>query len=124
MQEDRREKLIAYCEREQLPVIEDDVYRDLWIDNPPPKPLKARDLYGNVLYVGSVSKTLSPGLRIGWIVGSESVINRLADLKMQSDYGSSTLSQLVVAEWLSNNFYDSHLDKVREQLRIRRKKLL
>ena len=40
---------------------------------------------------------------------------------MQSDYGSSTLSQLVVAEWLSNNFYDSHLDKVREQLRIRRK---
>lgn len=121
MQEERREKLIAYCEREQLPVIEDDVYRDLWIDNPPPKPLKARDLYGNVLYVGSVSKTLSPGLRIGWIVGSESVINRLADLKMQSDYGSSTLSQLVAAEWLSSNFYNTHLVKVREQLRVRRK---
>ncbi|MBD8027203.1 PLP-dependent aminotransferase family protein [Ureibacillus sp. Re31] len=121
MQEERREKLIAYCEREQLPVIEDDVYRDLWIDNPPPKPLKARDLYGNVLYVGSVSKTLSPGLRIGWIVGSESVINRLADLKMQSDYGSSTLSQLVAAEWLSSNFYNTHLEKVREQLRVRRK---
>ena len=121
MQEKRREKLIAYCEREQLPVIEDDVYHDLWIDSPPPRPLKARDLYGNVLYVGSLSKTLSPGLRIGWIVGSESVINRLADLKMQSDYGSSTLSQLVAAEWLSSNFYDSHLDKLREQLRVRRK---
>lgn len=101
MQEERRKKLITYCEREQLPVIEDDVYRDLWIDTPPPKPLKAMDHYGNVLYVGSLSKTLSPGLRIGWVVGPESVINRLADLKMQSDYGSSTLSQLVAAEWLS-----------------------
>ncbi|WP_375199242.1 PLP-dependent aminotransferase family protein [Bacillus sp. RS11] len=121
MKEDRREKLIAYCEREQLPVIEDDVYRDLWIDNPPPIPLKAMDHFGNVLYVGSLSKTLSPGLRIGWIVGSESVINRLADLKMQSDYGSSTLSQLVAAEWLSSNFYDDHLHKVREQLKTRRK---
>lgn len=121
MQEERRKKLITYCEREQLPVIEDDVYRDLWIDTPPPKPLKAMDHYGNVLYVGSLSKTLSPGLRIGWVVGSESVINRLADLKMQSDYGSSTLSQLVAAEWLSSNSYDDHLEKVREQLSIRRK---
>lgn len=121
MQEERRQKLMAYCEREQLPVIEDDVYRDLWIDNPPAKPLKAMDHYGNVLYVGSLSKTLTPGLRIGWVVGSESVINRLADLKMQSDYGSSTLSQLVAAEWLSSNLYEAHLDKVREQLTIRRK---
>ncbi|MGE8034061.1 PLP-dependent aminotransferase family protein [Lysinibacillus sp. NPDC093692] len=121
MQEERRQELMAYCEREQLPVIEDDVYRDLWIDNPPPKPLKAMDHYGDVLYVGSLSKTLSPGLRIGWVVGSESVINRLADLKMQSDYGSSTLSQLVAAEWLSSNLYEDHLDKVREQLNIRRK---
>ncbi|MDX8044811.1 PLP-dependent aminotransferase family protein [Gracilibacillus sp. S3-1-1] len=121
MQEKRREELIRYCEREQLPVIEDDVYRDLWIDTPPPEPLKARDHHGNVLYLGSLSKTLSPGLRIGWIVGSESVINRLADLKMQLDYGSSTFSQLIAAEWLTSGLYDRHLEYVREQLMIRRK---
>lgn len=124
MQEKRRDELIEYCEREQLPIIEDDVYRDLWIDTLPPEPLKSRDRHGNVLYLGSLSKSLSPGLRIGWVVGSESVINRLADLKMQSDYGSSTLSQLVAAEWLSSGLYEQHLQNVREQLRIRRRTAL
>lgn len=120
MGEKRRGELVEYCEREQLPIIEDDVYRDLWMDAPPPTPLKSRDHYGNVLYLGSLSKTLSPGLRIGWMVGPESVINRLSDLKMQTDYGSSTLSQLVAAEWLSSGLYDRHMEKVREQLKIRR----
>ena len=120
MQEIRRKELMEYCVRQQLPIIEDDVYRDLWIDNPPPEPLKARDQHGNVLYLGSLSKTLSPGLRIGWVVGPESVIDRLADLKMQSDYGSSTLSQLVATEWLSSGLYDYHLENIREQLMIRR----
>lgn len=124
MQKKRRRELIEYCEREQLPVIEDDVYRDLWIDTKPPEPLKSMDYYGNVLYLGSLSKTLSPGLRIGWVVGSESVINRLADLKMQSDYGSSTLSQLVATEWLSSGLYDQHLETVREQLKVRRRTAL
>ncbi|CDQ39928.1 MULTISPECIES: PLP-dependent aminotransferase family protein [Virgibacillus] len=120
MQKKRREELIKYCEREQLPIIEDDVYRDLWMDSSPPESLKSMDCHGNVLYLGSLSKTLSPGLRIGWIVGSESVINRLADLKMQSDYGSSTLSQHVATEWLSSGLYDQHLETVREQLKVRR----
>lgn len=121
MQEKRRKELIQYCVKEQLPVIEDDVYRDLWIDSPPPAPLKANDHHGNVLYLGSLSKSLSPGLRIGWVVGSDSVIDRLADLKMQSDYGSSTLSQEVAAEWLSSGLYEHHLITVREQLKIRRR---
>ncbi|MFD1412278.1 MocR-like pyridoxine biosynthesis transcription factor PdxR [Oceanobacillus jeddahense] len=124
MEESRREELMEYCIREQIPVIEDDVYRDLWMDNVPPEPLKARDRHGNVLYIGSLSKTLSPGLRIGWIVGPESVIDRLADLKMQLDYGSSTLSQLTAEMWLSSGMYEHHLENVRKQLRIRRKKAI
>ncbi len=63
----RRKELINICNNEKLPIIEDDVYGELWIDEPPPETLKSIDTNGNVLYVGSVSKTLSPGLRIGWL---------------------------------------------------------
>lgn len=120
----RRERLLAACQQEGLPILEDDVYRDLWLDSPPPAPLKALDKSGSVLYIGSLSKTLSPGLRIGWITGPQPVIERLADIKMQSDYGSSALSQQVAAEWLASGMYDRHVEELRSQLRYRRDKAL
>lgn len=116
----RRQQLLGTAEKEQLPIIEDDVYGDLWLDEAPPFPLKAADKFGNVLYISSLSKSLSPGLRIGWLVGPQSVIERLADLKMQTDYGSSSLSQMVALEWLSSGLYERHLGKIRHQLRLRR----
>ncbi|GIM45123.1 putative HTH-type transcriptional regulator YdfD [Collibacillus ludicampi] len=120
MSEERRRELLEICEKERLPIIEDDVYRELWLDSPPPPPLKSMDKNGLVLYLGSISKTLSPGFRIGWVVAPEPVIERLADIKMQTDYGSSSLSQWAVAEWLSSGLYHQHLEKVREELRTRR----
>ncbi|MDU4959038.1 MAG: PLP-dependent aminotransferase family protein [Sporomusaceae bacterium] len=120
MSERRRRDLVALCQREQLPILEDDVYRELWLDEPPPPPLKALEAEGLVLYLGSLSKSLSPGLRIGWIVGPEPVIERLADVKMQTDYGASSLSQWAAAEWLASGSYQHHLKTVRAQLRSRR----
>ncbi|MEK3894829.1 MULTISPECIES: MocR-like pyridoxine biosynthesis transcription factor PdxR [Bacillus] len=120
MSKKRREEILAFSEQQHLPIIEDDIYRELWIDAPPPAPMKAMDKNGRVLYIGSFSKTLSPGLRIGWIVGPEPVIERLSDIKMQTDYGSSSLSQRVAAEWLTSGLYQKHLENVREQLKIRR----
>lgn len=58
----------------------------------------------DMYYILVVSKTLSPGLRIGWIIGPEPVIDRLSDIKMQTDYGSSSLSQRVAAEWINEGF--------------------
>ncbi|WP_232697705.1 aminotransferase-like domain-containing protein [Brevibacillus daliensis] len=120
----RRQELLQVCQQERLALIEDDVYRELWLDEEPPPPMKAMDEKGVVLYVGSMSKTLSPGLRIGWIVAPPTVVERLADLKMQTDYGASTLSQWAVTEWLSSGLYEQHLDEVRKQLRIRREWML
>lgn len=120
MSESRRKQLIEVCQKEKLPIIEDDVYRELWLDGPTPNPIKSLDKTGLVLYVGSVSKTLSPGLRIGWIVGPESVIERLSDIKMQTDYGSSSLSQLAVAKWLETGLYEENLEYLRKQLYTRR----
>ncbi len=120
MSEARRKKLISYCALHQLPIIEDDIYRDLWLDKPPPPSLKSLDSRGNVLYIGSLSKTLSPGLRIGWIAGARPVIERLSAVKMQSDYGTSSLSQRVAAEWLGEGLYEQHLEYVRKELIKRR----
>ncbi|MBD8069369.1 PLP-dependent aminotransferase family protein [Bacillus sp. PS06] len=120
MNEQRRSEVMTVCERASLPIIEDDVYGDLWFEGPPPKPLKEQDTQGNVLYIGSVSKTLSPGLRVGWIVGPEPVIDRLADIKMQTDYGSSSLSQYVVEKWLSSGLYNDFLERVKVELKHRR----
>jgi GntR family transcriptional regulator of abcA and norABC len=117
---ERRNQLLNICQQEQLPLIEDDVYRELWFDEKPPKPLKTFDKSGLDLYLGSLSKTLSPGLRIGWIVGPEPVIERLADIKMQTDYGSSSLSQWAAVEWFSSGLYYQHLNEIRKQLKIRR----
>lgn len=124
MSKERKQEVLEACVHEQLPIIEDDVYRDLWIDSPPSAPLKTMDHYGNVLYLGSLSKSLSPGLRIGWLVGPESVISRLADLKMQSDYGSSSLSQQTATNWLASGLYEQHLLNVRKELKTRREAVL
>lgn len=116
----QRQALLDFCREARLPIVEDDVYRDLWLEEATPAPLKALDESGLVLYVSSLSKTIGPGLRIGWIAGPEPVIQRLADLKMQHDYGSSSLSQWVAAEWLRQDLEMDHLRSLRHRLRQRR----
>ncbi|PFB31474.1 GntR family transcriptional regulator [Bacillus cereus] len=116
----KRIEVMEICNEIGLPIIEDAVYQDLWFDEPVSKPLKAYDKNGIVLHIGSMSKVISPGLRIGWIVGSEPVIQRLADIKMQTDYGSSSISQQIAAEWFADGLYDEHLQFVRTKLKKRR----
>lgn len=124
MDHERRQQVMSVCNEIGLPIIEDAVYQDVWLDAPPPKPLKAYDKNGTVLYIGSMSKVISPGLRIGWVVGPELVIQRLADIKMQTDYGSSSLSQQVAAEWFLSGLYEEHLQHIRIELKKRREHML
>lgn len=119
MSEERRRDLLKICGEGKIPIIEDDVYRELWVDKKPPKAIKSLDENGLVLYLGSVSKTLSSGLRIGWLVGPEPVIDRLSDIKMQTDYGSSSLSQLVVGKWMETGLYQEHNNILRNHLSLR-----
>ena len=120
MPDKRREELLKICELKRLPILEDDAYRELYIDEVPPLPLKAKDKNGMVLYMGTVSKSLFPGIRIGWLIGPESVIDRLSDIKMQTDYGASSISQAVLTEWMESGLYEKYLIYLRDQLRYRR----
>ncbi len=115
---EEKENLYHACNELQIPIIEDDVYHELLFDSTS-LAIKSFDTSGQVLYIGSVSKTLSPGLRIGWVVAPSPVIERLADIKMQTDYGSSALSQEIVAHWISTGLYENHLNNLREQLKRR-----
>lgn len=124
MPESRRMEVLKYCSDQHMPIIEDDVFCDLWLDAPPPPPMKALDESGGVVYIGSLSKCFSPGLRLGWLVGPEPVVDRLADIKMQTDYGVSVLTQQVTEELLSSGLYYQGIDSVREQLRMRRDLML
>ncbi|MEA5040688.1 MAG: PLP-dependent aminotransferase family protein [Clostridiaceae bacterium] len=116
----RRQEVMDRCTALRLPVIEDDAYGELWLDETPPPALKTLDNGGAVLYLGTVSKTLAPGLRVGWAVGPESVVARLGDVKMQVDYGASSISQRIVEELWRGGDYDRYLLSLREALRRRR----
>lgn len=116
----RRQEVLQFCRKIHMPIIEDDVFRDLWLDEVPPLPIKSMDQNGSVVYIGSLSKCFSPGLRLGWLVGPEAVVQRLADVKMQMDYGVSVLTQQVVEELFRSGLYYQGVDSIREQLRERR----
>ncbi|WP_242272945.1 PLP-dependent aminotransferase family protein [Bacillus cereus group sp. BfR-BA-01538] len=115
---EEKKNLYNACKELQIPIIEDDVYHELLFESSFPA-MKSFDKTGQVLYIGSVSKTLSPGLRIGWVVAPSPVIERLADIKMQTDYGSSAFSQEIVSHWISSGLYEKNLMKLRQQLKRR-----
>lgn len=117
---ERRRDLIDCCVANRLPIIEDGAYRDLCFDGEAPLPLKTLDKTGMVITLGSASKALAPGLRIGWIVASEPIVQRLADVKMQMDYGASVLSQWAFTRFLTSGLYDEYLTSLKLELRRRR----
>lgn len=115
-----KEEIVNYSKRYNIPIIEDDIYKDIWFDYKPSSPIKAMDVNGNVIHISSFSKSIAPAIRIGWVVASEKVVEQLADIRMQIDYGSSILSQMVVYELLKNGDYDHHVFRLRKILREKR----
>lgn len=115
MSETRRQKLLELSSEFRLPIIEDDAYRDISF-NESPKPIKSYDEKGNVLYLGTLSKSFSPGLRIGWVVGPQPIVEHLGDIKMQTDYGSSSISQHIAYHWFKDGHYTAYKEELKSWL--------
>ncbi|QQK77391.1 PLP-dependent aminotransferase family protein [Salicibibacter cibarius] len=115
-----KQDVLALAKTYQLPIIEDDVYRDLWLSQEAEPSLASMDDGDHVLQVGSFSKTVAPNLRLGWIAGPEVVIQKLSDLRMLTDYGTSVLPQMAMHDFLVSGKYDEHLAFLRTQVRKRR----
>ena len=123
--EQEKQKIINQCQQNGIPIVEDDIYGDLWFGDTRPHPMKSLPNSENVIYLGSLSKTVSPGLRIGWVIANKHIIKHLADLKMQSDYGASSISQYIAQQWLSQpQFHEQHVAQLKTTLLEKRNLLL
>ena len=121
---DRRMELLTWAERQDAIIIEDDYDSEFRFDRQPPIALAALDTFQRVVYVGTFSKTMFPGLRLGYCVLPERLIPRLLDLKWFSDRCGPVIEQLALAEWLENGILERHIRKMRRIYAQRRRILL
>jgi DNA-binding transcriptional MocR family regulator len=121
---ERRKQILNLSAEFGIPVIEDDPYSLTSADGVNQPTLKSIDLNGNVLYVSSLSKIVASGLRIGWMIGPAPVIQRLADLKQQVDFGHSVFPQWVAKEFLNSLFFDDHIKEIRKNLEHRKNEMV
>lgn len=112
MPEEHRPKIIELCNQHDIVLIEDDIYGDLSFQYPRPRSLKSYDTEGRVILCSSFSKTLAPGLRVGWVAPGR-YLDQVLHMKYVSSISTPTLPQMAIAEFISQGAYERHLRKMR-----------
>ena len=112
MTEERRAAVAQVAVESGLPIIEDNPYGDLWFDAPPAPSLSSRHPEGSV-YLGSFSKILAPGLRLGYLVAPPALYPKLLQAKQAADLHTPSFNQRVVAEVLKDGFIERHVPTIR-----------
>jgi len=112
MTEERRAAASAAAAKAGLPIIEDNPYGELWFDEAPPLPLTARNPDG-CIYLGSFSKVLAPGLRLGFLVAPKSIFPKLLQAKQAADLHTPSFNQRMVSEVMKEGFLNKHVPTIR-----------
>jgi len=115
----RRERLLALAQQYQVPIVEDDPFGELHFDEPPPPPIKALDRHGHVLYLSTFSKSLAPGLRVGWLVAPTPVVQRAARLNGMAELHPNTVGQHLVVEFARRGWLEELINTARTSYRAR-----
>ncbi|CAN5624937.1 PLP-dependent aminotransferase family protein [soil metagenome] len=123
MDEARRVAVSEAAARIGLPIVEDNPYGDLWFDEAPPLPLTARNPEG-CIYLGSFSKVLAPGLRLGFLVAPKTIYPKLLQAKQAADLHTPGFNQRLVVEVLKDGFLDRHVPTIRSLYKRRRDVML
>ena len=134
LSEGRRHELVLVADKYGIPIVEDDPYGQLRYEGEHLPPLVVLDRenlrrdngysIGNVIYLSTFSKTLAPGIRLGWIVAPPDVITKLVQLKQGADLHTSTFAQVVAHEVAKDGFLDEHVKLIRKVYSERRDAML
>jgi len=119
MSEGRRAALADAARALGLPLVEDNPYGDLWFDAPPSEPLASRWAEGTV-YLGSFSKVLAPGLRLGYVVAPKALVPKLLQAKQAADLHTSGFNQRLVHEVIRDGFLRDHVPTIRARYKAQR----
>ncbi|KMY31638.1 GntR family transcriptional regulator [Lysinibacillus xylanilyticus] len=120
----KKEAILDISSKLGIPVVEDDPYSLTAFSGEKISTLKSMDRNGNVLYISSLSKIVASGLRIGWIIGPTSVIERLSDAKQQIDFGHSSYTQWIANDFLESENFHIHIKSLIKELEKRRDKII
>ncbi|MDR8014346.1 GntR family transcriptional regulator MpaR [Ectopseudomonas guguanensis] len=123
MSEAKKQALYELLVEHQVPLIEDDVYAELYFGSHPPKPVKSYDREGLVMHCSSFSKSLAPGYRIGWVAAGR-YAEQITRLKLMTTLSPSVPAQAALADYLQHGGYDRHLRKLRHALEMQQSAML
>ncbi len=124
MPAERKQALVTLLTRYQVPLIEDDVYGELYFGMQEHRPAKAYDQEGYVMHCSSFSKTLAPGYRIGWALLPSRFERGVERLKVITSLSTSTIAQAAMADFLQHGGYDRHLRKLRTKFELQQHQYL
>ncbi|MBL8151013.1 MAG: PLP-dependent aminotransferase family protein [Blastocatellia bacterium] len=119
-----RKRLVDIVAQHKIPLVEDDYEKDLRFEGTPIVPVKALDTTGTIIYMGTFSKGLFPGVRVAWVAASREIIDRIVLAKRYSDFHTNLLMQAAITEFCVQGHYDAHLRRLHKIYQLRRRRLL
>ncbi len=120
----KRKQMLALAEQYGVMIAEDNPYFELRYSGEPLPTLKSMDATGRVIYVGSYSKVISPGMRVGFVLAEASVISKMAVGKQVSDVHTNQFFQMLVSRYLDQYDFDAHIEDCRMLYRTRRDQMV
>ncbi len=124
MSAERRPQILALCQQYGVYIIEDNPYGDLSFDAVPPPAIKTGDTEGIVIYVGSFSKIIAPGIRLGYVCAPAPIVDKIVVAKQAADVHSNLFFQMIVHAYMTENDIDAHIQNCCDLYRTKRDQMV